>query len=226
MYSAGQKKKVADYSRYHGIRKTARHFKVSHSNVIRWKKERVTALKNPNKRHHRRGQGRKLSYPSELENKLVAWIYEKRESECAPVSTRIVRCKASSLVSPVNKCFKASDGWVRKFMKRNNLVLRCRTHISQNLPQDLEDKIKTFHAEVSAIFDNSDFPLQFICNMDETPVYLDLLPGKVVSKKGRKSIKIRTTASEKIELQLPYAVLLLARCCPHSLFSKEKLQGV
>ncbi len=68
-------------------------------------------------------------------------------------------------------------------MKRNNLVLRCRTHISQNLPQDLEDKIEAFHAEVSSIFDNSDFPLQFICNKDETPVYLDLLPGKVVGSK-------------------------------------------
>ena len=124
MYSAGQKeRKAADYSRYHGIRKAARHFKVSHCNVIRWKKERVTALKNPNKRHHRRGQGRKLSYPPELENNLVAWILEKRESECAPVSTRIVRCKASSLISPVNESFKASDGWVRRFMVRNNFSI-------------------------------------------------------------------------------------------------------
>ncbi len=80
--------------------------------------------------------------------------------------------------------------------------------ISQNLPQDLEDKIKVFRAEVSAIFDNSDFPLQFICNMDETPVYLDLLPGKVVSKKGRKSIKIRTTASEKNRV-----TVYLMLCC-------------
>ncbi len=222
MYSAGQKKKVADYSRYHGIRKAARHFKVSHSNVIRWKKERVTALKNPNKQHHRRGQGRKLSYPPELENKLVAWILEKRESECAPISTRIVRCKASSLISPVNKSFKASDGWVRRFMKRNNLVLRCRTHISQNLPKDLEDKIKAFHAEVSAIFDNSDFPLQFICNMDETPVYLDLLPGKVVSKKGRKSIKIRTTASEKNRVTVTLCCAASGKMLPSFIIFKGK----
>lgn len=54
------------------------------------------------------------------------------------------------------------------------------------LPEDLEDEIRAFHAEVSSIFDNRDFPLEFICNMDETPVYLDLLPGKVVDKKSRK----------------------------------------
>ena len=57
MYSAGQKRKVADYSRHHGVRKAARHFKVSHGNVIRWKKQRVTLLKTPNKRQHKRGQG-------------------------------------------------------------------------------------------------------------------------------------------------------------------------
>ena len=51
MYSAGQKRKVADYSRHHGVRKAARHFKVSHSNVIRWKKQRVTLLKNPKRGH-------------------------------------------------------------------------------------------------------------------------------------------------------------------------------
>jgi hypothetical protein len=33
--------------------------------------------------------------------------------------------------------------------------------------------------------------------MDETPVYLDLLPSKIVDKKGKKTISVRTTASEK-----------------------------
>ena len=101
-----------------------------------------------------------------------------------------------------------------------------RNTFSQSLPKDLEDKIQAFHAEVSSIFDNSDFPLEFICNMDETPVYLDLLPRKVIAKKGQKSINVRTTGSEKIVLRQCYVVLLLGRYSPHLLFSKEKLQGV
>ena len=197
MYSAVQKKNVADYSRHHGVRKAARRFKVSHSNVVRWKKQVVAKLKNPNKRRNKRGQGRKLSYPKELEEKLVVWILEKREAECVPISTQVIRCKALSLIHSVNPTFKASDGWVRKFMKRNNLVLRARTHISQSLPKDLEQKITAFRAEVASIFDSGDYPLDFICNMDETPVFLDLLPNKVVDKRGKKSINVRTTASEK-----------------------------
>ena len=157
----------------------------------------VAKLKNPNKRRNIRGQGRKLSYPKELEEKLVAWILEKREAECVPISTQVIRCKALSLIRAVNPTFKASDGWVRKFMKRNNLVLRCRTHISQSLPKDLEQKITAFRAEVASIFENADYPLDFICNMDETPVFLDLLPSKVIDRKGKKSINVRTTASEK-----------------------------
>ncbi len=33
--------------------------------------------------------------------------------------------------------------------------------------------------------------------MDETPVFLDLVPNKVVDKKGKKTIQVRTTGSDK-----------------------------
>ena len=162
MYSKGQKKKVADYARFHGVRKAAKEFKVSHSNVIRWKKE-VSRIRNPSKRSHRRGQGRKVSYPKDLEDKLVAWILEKRETDCVAVSTQVIRCKALSLIRSVRP----------------------------------KHKIAAFRREVASIFENSDFPLDYVCNMDETPVFLDLVPSRVVDRKGKKTINVRTTASEK-----------------------------
>ena len=61
----------------------------------------MAAIKTSNRRQHWRGQGQKLSYPQELENKLVAWILEKHEAEFAPVSTQIVICKPSTLGCPV-----------------------------------------------------------------------------------------------------------------------------
>ena len=101
------------------------------------------------------------------------------------------------MIKSVRPNFKASDGWVRKFMKRNDLVLRARTHISQTLPKELEHKITAFHREVASIFEHSDFALDYVCNMDETPVFLDLVPNRVVDRKGKKTITVRTTASEK-----------------------------
>ena len=197
IYSLGQKKKVADYARFHGVRAASRHFGVHHKNVSRWMKNRVEKIKNPNERKNKKGQGRKVSYPQDIEEKLVAWLLEKREENFVAISTRVIRLKAMSLIKPILPDFKASDGWVRRFMKRNSFVLRARTHISQKLPKDLEKKIEDFRAEVKQIYENSDYPLHYICNMDETPVYLDLLPSKVVDKKGKKSIRVRTTASEK-----------------------------
>ena len=196
IHSVGQKKAVTEYARFHGIRAASRHFGVHHKNVSRWKKKQVSKVKNPHQRENKKGQGRKISYPQELEDKLLAGLLEKREVDYVAVSTQVIRLKAVSLIQQVNSKFKAADGWVRKFTKRNNLVSRTRTHISQTLPKDLECKIKTFHKEVKQINENSDYPLEYICNMDETPVLLDLVPSRVVDKKRGKSIRVRTTASE------------------------------
>ena len=79
-YSATQKKKIAEYARFHGCRAAARHFKIHHRNAERWLKEE---LHNTRHRHrpryvNKKGQGRKISYPSDLELELLQWVLEKR----------------------------------------------------------------------------------------------------------------------------------------------------
>jgi len=222
MYTQGQKDRVATYGRHHGIRKAARHYGVHHRNVQRWVKCQVTKIKNPRKRVNKKGQGRKISYPQELEEKILAWILEKREQDYVPVSTQLIRLKALSLIKNYNEHFKASDGWVRKFMKRNKLVLRVHTHISQSLPKDLENKIKQFHEEISKIHDNSAYPLQYVCNMDETPVYLDLVPNKVVDKRGKKTIQVRTTSSEKNRVTATLCCTAAGKMLPPFVVFKSK----
>lgn len=101
----------------------------------------VTRVKDPMKRANKKGQGRKITYSKRIEEKLLLWILEKQEQESITLSTQAIRLKA------------ASEGWVRKFLKRNKLVLRVCTHISQKLPKDLEDKIKTLWEEVKKFCD-------------------------------------------------------------------------
>ena len=50
----------------------------------------------------------------------------------------------------------------------------------------MESKIKSFRDEVSNIHKDSDYSFECICSMDETPVYLDLVPNKVADKKGKR----------------------------------------
>ena len=143
----------------------------------------------------------------------MSWILEKREEKFVAVSTQLIRLKALSLIKDIHPNFKASDGWVRKFMKRNDLVVHVRTHISQKLPMDLEEKIKCFQAEVEKIRENSDYPLEYICNMDETPVFLDLIPNKVVDRKGKKTVRVRTTGSEKNRITAPVCFTAAGNYC-------------
>ena len=69
-------------------------------------------------------------------------------------------------------------------MKCNDLSLRARTSVSQNLPIDLEEKISSFTSFVCDIREESDFNEHCIINMDEIPLYFDIVPGKCVDKKG------------------------------------------
>ena len=68
-YSAAQKKKVAQYARFHGGRTASKHFNIHHKNVQRWLKEELDTMKHPRraKRCNKKGQGRKLSYPVEVD---------------------------------------------------------------------------------------------------------------------------------------------------------------
>ncbi len=71
--------------------------------------------------------------------------------------------------------------------------LRAKTSIAQELPKDLESKINEFRRQVNHVRHNGDFSYELIGNMDETPVYMDMVPSKIVDVKGKKTVKIRTT---------------------------------
>lgn len=65
--------------------------------------------------------------------------------------TSLITDDPSSLIKPENPNFKASDGWLRKFLARNNLVFRAKTSLAQSLPKDLESKITQFRQKVKYV---------------------------------------------------------------------------
>ena len=56
--------------------------------------------------------------------------------------------------------FLVSSGWCTRFMKRNKLVLRQKTKISQRLIDDLEEKITSFQPDCD-IYDDRITPEQW-----------------------------------------------------------------
>ena len=132
-------------------------FNIHQKNCQRWLD---LELENPNKhcRKFNKGQGRKISYSHELEEQLVKWILEKREESNIAVSTEMIRLKGLSLITPSVLDFQACDSWLRKFLSRNNLVLRAKTSMAQILQCDLEEKIAQFRQNIWYVHRNGDFP--------------------------------------------------------------------
>ena len=78
-------------------------------------------------------RGRKCQWP-ELEKKVVEWVKENRKSGLA-VTRNLIRLHAKKTAQQMNiDNFLVSSGWCTRFMKRNKLVLRQKTKISQRLP--------------------------------------------------------------------------------------------
>ena len=143
-----------------------------------------------------------------LDEEILQWLMERREQELA-ISILMLQAYPRAKITPINPSFKASDGWAHKFMKRHKLVLRARTSMAQKLPGDLENRIVSFYSSVRKTRLSNDFPVHFIGNMDETPVYFDTVPGKTLHTCGAKTIKVRTTGAEKRHLTVVLSCTIL-----------------
>ena len=98
----------------------------------------------------------------------MTWI----ESLRACITRSNVQSKALELTQARGD-FRASDGWLQKFLKRHSFSLRRRTMVDQRLPQDLITKVVGFVMTTRKFRYLKNYPLSLISNMDETPLWLD-----------------------------------------------------
>ena len=92
--------------------------------------------------------------------------------------------------------------------RRHSLGYRQKTSLAQRLPKDLEERITKFYADINNLKSTTDVPMRLVhhyatiqlhaknnsCsalgNMDETPMFFDMVPGKTLSKTGVKTVKV------------------------------------
>lgn len=92
-----QKLKVAEYARHHGLRPAERKFGIHRRNIAQWLENRLVEVKEKKrKRSNRPGQGRKLSYPVELDEQLVQWVLEMHDLQVA-ISSEMLKQSARLL---------------------------------------------------------------------------------------------------------------------------------
>jgi len=99
------------------------------------------------RRKRSEGGGRKMT-SEEMERDLVQWIFTMRGRNLR-VSRKMIRRKASEVTSDcedaTRSIFKASRGWLDKFLQRNELSVKRRTTIAQKEPEKLIEKNGVIH---------------------------------------------------------------------------------
>ena len=120
--------------------------------------------------------------------------YGKSRSQIKGIAERVAADKA------VLKQKKISDGWFRRFMERQPCLTLRKGDATANVRMDYVNKetmTEYFNLLKNVLMENElmESPNQ-IYNVDETGMPLDHRPPKVVTKKGQKKVRCRTSGNK------------------------------
>ena len=144
----------------------------------------------------------------EVEEEALSWIQQRRSS-MLHVSRKLIMFKAKSIYN--EKCgdneelkagFNASDGWLTKFMKRNNLSMRRGTTIAQKDPSHLTTKLVKYFMHVQRLSMKTNFSPDCIIAMDKTAIWSDMVGNVTVNTTGTKYVHLKSAGNEKVKVRV------------------------
>lgn len=152
-----------------------------------------------------------------LETKIEQWILEKR-SNGKIVTNQDIKEKALQIARQNNIYqFKASNGWIQKFKKRFNFVMR---KVTKTDKITIEEKV-----EVISDFKNGlkekDFFFEEYWNSDETMINFNAKRNYTNNKKGDKQIRIKDVKKNKKTATVMLTVSNKGNKMPATIIFKE-----
>ena len=155
-YDMSFKLEAIEYAERVSNNAAAKKYKVDVKCIRKWHKNKqsIAELKEKHK-----GQGRKKldrggrkAVDSDLDDIILEWIYGRRANGLR-VSQKLIMVKAKHSYDercPEGKqdMFKATEGWLQKFMLRHGLSLRRKTTTAQQDPHRLIAKLLSFILQV------------------------------------------------------------------------------
>lgn len=213
-YSISTKLEAIAYAESNGKEAAARKFRVDAKRIREWCQKKAELETSANSRKRLQGGGRK-PLSTELEDRVREWIHDMR-ARGQRVSKRAISKKGEIIWRELKSSngtdvtagsddneeisqqdFKASNGWVVRFMNRHGLTLRKRTSLAQHDPDNLIDRVISFILNVRRKFHTKRYAMANIIAMDETPIWLDMPSATTVNEAGASSVTIRSTGREK-----------------------------
>lgn len=197
-YTISFKLKVVEFAKNSNNSKAARTYGVDRKRVIEWRKDeaKLQLCDNLGTRKRNFGGGKKVGNV-DIDKQVIDWVYTRREQGIRVTGVAVKREALRLNLQNGTQGFKASYGWLRRFMKRHNISFRVATHTAQKLPAELEEKRQNFFRFIIRMRKQRGYDLKFIGNMDETPVYLDMPGTRTLHTVGDKTIAMRSTGHEK-----------------------------
>ncbi|KAK7088131.1 hypothetical protein V1264_022083 [Littorina saxatilis] len=218
-YDAEFKLKAIELAEGKGNRKAAFELGIHESMVRKWRKQKTEL--GACKRTRRAFRGCAARWP-ELEAQLVDWVHIQRAASRG-LSTVQVQLKAIEMARTMGiDNFVGGATWCYRFMKRNNLSMRTKTTLCQEIPADLLEKTTLFRNFVSELIAEEFIGLDFIVNMDEVPLSFDMPLTRTINKKGESSVSIKTTGHEKSNFTCVLACTASGIKLPPMLIFKRK----
>lgn len=154
----------------------------------------------------------------DFDEKLINWVRQQRQKKLRVSRTMIQK---EALTFSIDENFKASNGWLEKFLLRHNLVSRRPTTTCQKEPEEYGEKIVDYLLFVEQRRRTSFY--NYIFAADETAVYLDYSSSLTVEKKGVQEVPVKTSGHDKLHV----TVMLTARsdgfkCRPYILLKNKR----
>ena len=203
-YTMAFKLKMEEHAKSMNNTKAAKLFGVDRKRVIEWRKSEKSLQQMDNKgsRKRRSGAGRKLVYPDN-DSELSDIMEERRYKN----NWKTVKKKMFEIASVKWQSFKASYGWLRLFMKRHNIPFMKATHIAQKSEELFGDKTHNFLTYVTRLRKVGHYSMAEICNIDETPIRLDMPETYTHQERVSKTVSMQTTGHEKSRVTVTLAAL-------------------
>jgi len=163
------------------------------------KEEEYSQIKNKSSKCRLSGGGRPLT-SNDLDERVKKWVIDERSKPSKPIISRThLKEHAMQVAKDLDLTkFKCSQNWIDSFMKRNGLSYRMPTHVAQQNNKTPATKCLEVITHLNKFnCMASEYSLDLILNMDETPMYFDLLEGKTIDFKGAKSVDVCHTGNDK-----------------------------